>query len=165
MERGVMTPAEIFENGYVVNRHVRNAFDVEIEHSTLAEVDRLIDRFRGDVSEFFGVALQNAEGCSFLRYLEGGFYRAHRDRIDDADPQWPRRVSLVLFLTTAGHDAGAGCEGGALRLYNPRDPSRDDAPFDIPPVEGTLVAFRSNVLHEVLPVTAGVRDTVVNWFY
>jgi predicted 2-oxoglutarate/Fe(II)-dependent dioxygenase YbiX len=30
---------------------------------------------------------------------------------------------------------------------------------------GTLVAFASDVLHEVLPVTAGIRDVVVDWFY
>jgi len=165
MDRGSTTPAEIFNNGYVVDQRVRNAFDVEVEDATVAELDRVIDRLRGEVSEFFGIALQDSEGCSFLRYLEGGFYRRHRDRIDDEGAQWPRRVSIVLFLTSAGPGPGAGCEGGALRLYSPVEPSRDDAPLDILPVEGTLVGFRSGVLHEVLPVTAGVRDTVVNWFY
>jgi len=28
-----------------------------------------------------------------------------------------------------------------------------------------LVAFPSGLPHEVLPVTAGIRDAVVDWFY
>ncbi|TMG81164.1 MAG: 2OG-Fe(II) oxygenase, partial [Betaproteobacteria bacterium] len=60
----------------------------------------------------------------------------------------------VVFLTSAG----GGCEGGSLRLYTP------DA-LDIAPRAGMLVAFPSDIPHEVLPVTAGVRDAVVDWFY
>ena len=39
------------------------------------------------------------------------------------------------------------------------------SPRDIHPRAGTLVAFLSSTLHEVTPVTAGVRDTVVDWLY
>jgi predicted 2-oxoglutarate/Fe(II)-dependent dioxygenase YbiX len=59
-----------------------------------------------------------------------------------------------MFLTSAGER----CEGGVLRIYHPD-------PFDIAPKAGTLVAFPSEVPHEVLPVTSGVRDVVVNWFF
>jgi predicted 2-oxoglutarate/Fe(II)-dependent dioxygenase YbiX len=37
--------------------------------------------------------------------------------------------------------------------------------IDLAPVEGTLIAFPATWLHEVLPVTAGVRDAIVDWFY
>jgi predicted 2-oxoglutarate/Fe(II)-dependent dioxygenase YbiX len=86
--------------------------------------------------------------------VSGGFYRVHRDLILDRDHEFPRRISVVVFLTTAG----VGCEGGALRLHEPE-------PHDIAPRAGMLVAFPSDVPHEVLPVTAGVRDAVVDWFY
>jgi predicted 2-oxoglutarate/Fe(II)-dependent dioxygenase YbiX len=33
------------------------------------------------------------------------------------------------------------------------------------PRAGTLVAFPSDVPHEVLPVTSGLRDAVVDWFF
>jgi predicted 2-oxoglutarate/Fe(II)-dependent dioxygenase YbiX len=45
-----------------------------------------------------------------------------------------------------------------LRLYEPE--SRD-----IVPRAGTLVAFPSDVPHEVLHVTSGLRDAVVDWFF
>ena len=31
--------------------------------------------------------------------------------------------------------------------------------------EGVLVAFRSELLHEVVPVTHGQRYTLVTWYY
>lgn len=165
MGLGRLSPAEIYVNGYVVDPDMRRAFDVEIDPSTVAEVERAIDGIRGDVARFFGIELRATEGPSFLRYLPGGFYRAHHDCIEDRGEQWPRRVSVVLFLTTAGCGSAVSCEGGSLRLYGPINTACDPAPLDILPVGGTLVAFPSTVLHEVLPVTAGVRDTVVDWFY
>jgi predicted 2-oxoglutarate/Fe(II)-dependent dioxygenase YbiX len=61
---------------------------------------------------------------------------------------------VVVFLTTAGEE----CEGGSLRLYEPEA-------VDVVPRAGMLVAFPSDTPHEVLPVTAGVRDAIVDWFY
>jgi predicted 2-oxoglutarate/Fe(II)-dependent dioxygenase YbiX len=50
-------------------------------------------------------------------------------------------------------------------LYGAADPVDSEVPLDVVPVAGTLVAFPSHVLHEVLPVTAGIRDAIVDWFY
>jgi predicted 2-oxoglutarate/Fe(II)-dependent dioxygenase YbiX len=36
--------------------------------------------------------------------------------------------------------------------------------FKFPGKTGTLIAFRSELLQEVTPVTSGVRYTVVDWF-
>jgi predicted 2-oxoglutarate/Fe(II)-dependent dioxygenase YbiX len=185
MDRGRATPAEIYVNGYVVDERMRRTFDVEVDPATVAEVERTIGGVRGDVSRFFGIELTAAEGSGFLRYRSGGFYLAHRDRLDDSSGEdFPRQISVVLFLTTAMVGAGDGppppkpsarprrsahgspgaqagrCEGGALRLHGLRE-----AALDIPPTAGTLIAFRSGVLHEVLPVTGGVRDAIVDWFY
>jgi predicted 2-oxoglutarate/Fe(II)-dependent dioxygenase YbiX len=66
-----------------------------------------------------------------------------------------------VFLTTAGVD----CEGGSLRLYAGSHGPAPSAALDIAPRAGMLVAFPSDIPHEVLPVTAGVRDAIVDWFY
>ena len=50
--------------------------------------------------------------------------------------------------------------GGELQLY----PEGRDA-VTITPVAGTLVAFPSDWSHEVLPVTRGTRDVVVDWVH
>ncbi len=157
MDSGRAASAEVYVDGYVVDERVRRAFDVDVDPAIVDEVERALDAVRGDVSRFFDTALTTMEGPGFLRYPPGGFYRAHRDRLDaEREEGLPRRVSAVLFLTC--------CEGGALRLHGV-DAAGQPIIADIPPAAGTLVAFRSDVLHEVLPVIAGVRDAIVDWFY
>jgi predicted 2-oxoglutarate/Fe(II)-dependent dioxygenase YbiX len=154
MDRGESTPAEVHADGFVVDREVRRTLEVEVDSTTVAEVERSFTSVCHRVGRFFGISLSGDEGPGFLRYLAGGFYRRHRDVLSDAGEDFPRRVSVVMFLTSAGER----CEGGALRIYQPD-------PFDIAPKAGTLVAFPSEVPHEVLPVTSGVRDVVVDWFF
>jgi predicted 2-oxoglutarate/Fe(II)-dependent dioxygenase YbiX len=154
MERGESTPAEVHVNGFVVDRQVRRTLEVDVDSTTAEEVERSIASVCTRVARFFGIPLSGDEGPGFLRYLAGGFYRRHCDVLSDSDEEFPRRVSVVMFLTSAGEQ----CEGGALRIYQPEA-------FDIAPKAGTLVAFPSDVPHEVLPVTAGVRDVVVDWFF
>jgi predicted 2-oxoglutarate/Fe(II)-dependent dioxygenase YbiX len=166
MNRGRHVSAEIYGDGFVVDEQARRTFDIEVDPETIGEVECSLAGIRPDVSRFLGIEVNQAEGPGFLRYPTGGFYRAHRDRFEDAREEFPRRVSVVLFLTTAGGGSGEGrCEGGSLLLHGTLDPSLESPPLDIPPVAGTLVAFPSTRLHEVLPVTAGVRDAIVDWFY
>ena len=154
MDRGYASPAEIYAGGYLVDEGIRRTFDIDVEDALVHEVQHAIDTARAEVAGFFGIPLTADEGPGFLRYTCGGFYREHRDVPPEGGEEFPRRISVVVFLTTAGEE----CEGGSLRLYSP------DA-VDIAPRAGMLVAFPSDTPHEVLPVTAGVRDAIVDWFY
>jgi predicted 2-oxoglutarate/Fe(II)-dependent dioxygenase YbiX len=154
MERGHASPAEIYRDGYRIDEETRRACEVEIVTEILDEVQHAIDGIRPTMAELFGISLSGDEGPGFLRYVTGGLYRRHRDVAPGWDEEFPRRISIVLFLTTVGEQ----CEGGSLRLYRPE-------PIDVEPHAGTLVAFPSGLAHEVLPVTAGVRDVVVDWFF
>src|SRR5205085_9991991 len=70
-----------------------------------------------------------------------------------------RRVSIVIFLNAGDY------EGGALTFYGlVDDPSWKTFGFALEATPGLLVAFPSHVRHEVTPVTAGDRYTVVDWF-
>jgi predicted 2-oxoglutarate/Fe(II)-dependent dioxygenase YbiX len=153
MDRGHASCAEIYAAGYRVDDTARRAFEVEVDETVIDEVQRALDSIRGQVAQFFGTPLSGEEGPGFVRYPCGGFYRAHCD-VAPGHEEFPRRISVVVFLTTAGVEF----EGGTLRLYGRRT-------REIAPRTGTLVAFPSDVPHEVLPVTAGVRDTIVDWFY
>ena len=151
IERAELSRAEIFETGYRVDERVRRTFEAEVDPDITRDAEESIAAVRPRVAEFFATTLVGSEGPAFLRYPAGGFYRAHRDCLPADDEEFPRRISVVLFVTGA-------CEGGVLRVYGP-------ATHDVRPVAGTLVAFPATWLHEVLPVTAGVRDAVVDWFY
>ena len=152
MDAAGLSPAEIYEDGYRVDENVRRTFEVDVDAALVREVTAAIADVRPSVARFFAMPLAAAEGPGFLRYPPGGFYAPHRDSLPGARDAFPRRIAVVLFLNDA--------EGGVLRLYDERD-----SPIDVAPVEGTLVAFPATWLHEVLPVTAGVRDAIVDWLY
>jgi len=154
MDRAHLSPAEIYADGYRFDPDIRRAFDVEISDDVLEEVQRAVEAILPKVSGFFSIPLSSDEGPAFVRYVAGGFYRRHRDIAAEWNDDFPRRISVVVALSSAGQH----CEGGALRVYRPE-------PFDIVPRAGTLVAFPAHMPHEVLPVTEGVRDVVVDWFY
>ena len=151
IDRAELSRAEIFETGYRVDESVRRTFEADVDPDIVRRAEESIAAVRPRVAEFFATALLGSEGASFLRYPAGGFYRAHRDCLPADDEQFPRRISVVLFVTGA-------CEGGVLRVYGPDT-------YDVQPVAGTLAAFPATWLHEVLLVTAGVRDAIVDWFY
>ena len=150
IERAELSRAEIFDNQYRVDESVRRTFEADVAPQIVGETEESIAAVRPRVAKFYATTLTGSEGAGFLRYSTGGFYRAHRDCLAVDDEEFPRRISVVLFVTA--------CEGGALRIYGP-------SLQDIQPVAGTLVAFPATWLHEVLPVTGGVRDVVVDWFY
>ena len=165
MDRGVDSPAEIWTDGYQVDERVRRAIDVEVDPATVAEVEHALADARPRIADFFGMPLIGQEGPGFLRYPCGGHYRLHCDTAPQWSGEFLRRISVVLFLSSAGKGDGAAGEGGSLRLHSWPDGHEKSLPLDIPPVIGTLVAFPSTIPHEVLLVTAGIRDAVVDWFY
>jgi predicted 2-oxoglutarate/Fe(II)-dependent dioxygenase YbiX len=146
-----LSRAEIFETDFRVDERVRKTLEADVDRQTVLEAEESIATVRPHLAEFYALTLVGSEGPSFLRYPAGGFYRVHRDCLPMADEEFPRRVSVVLFVTDS-------CDGGELRIYGP-------SVRDIHPVAGTLVAFPATWPHEVLPVTAGTRDAVVDWFY
>jgi predicted 2-oxoglutarate/Fe(II)-dependent dioxygenase YbiX len=161
MDRGTVEPAEILDAAITLNQQVRLASTIDVDSETLAFVDHALDACRDSIEAFFGITLTGREGAGFLRYQLGGFYRPHSDH--GVVDSWPaaarRRVSVVVFLNgSCDTPRGDEFRGGVLRLLN-------DAPEDIVPQAGCLVAFPADTLHEVTPVTAGTRDVIVDWFY
>jgi predicted 2-oxoglutarate/Fe(II)-dependent dioxygenase YbiX len=108
------------------------------------------------------------DGPKFCSYAPGGYFRAHRDRsLDLADPMPVRTrvLSLVCLLNDANSDGSVQAfDGGALVLYLPR-PDGTFAPANVPLSAGSVVAFSSDLLHEVRPVRRGVRFSAVAWLY
>ena len=101
---------------------------------------------------------------SFLRYGPNGHYRAHRDRSENKNvAESRRRVSVVLFLNDARSDVRF--RGGQLRLYGLMGQGAlEEVGFDMEPEAGTVVGFESTLLHEVVPVSEGMRCAAVCWF-
>ncbi len=163
MDAGTVEPAEVLHQEMRREDDVRRASNVEVDQASLASVERRLDGHRAAIGAFFGLRLGDREGASFLRYMDGDFYRPHRDR--GVVESWPdaarRQVAVVLFLNSSRDaDNAGGFSGGDLRLF-----VDGESPVAVHPSEGLLIAFPADVLHEVSVVRGGTRDAIVDWFY
>lgn len=155
--------AEVYgSSATAVNLSIRTAWEVALADVNAADVAQRMAALRPELADHFGVTLGACEEPTFLMYRTGGFYRPHRDRATRSDESAgaarARQVSIVLFL----NDDYAG---GALVLYGLVDGAAwRDYGFAVTPEPGLLIAFPSDLLHEVTSVISGERYTVVSWF-
>jgi Rps23 Pro-64 3,4-dihydroxylase Tpa1-like proline 4-hydroxylase len=87
-----------------------------------------------------------------VAYGDGAYFRRHRDVAPGVGPvgnQSARAISTVYYF----HAEPKAFTGGALRLFAiGADGGLGDF-VDIPPTQNSLVAFPSDSVHEVLPVS------------
>lgn len=91
----------------------------------------------------------------FSRYGPGQHYGRHTDDAAMSDEDgWRLRtdVSFTVFLSDP-----ATYEGGALRLFGP------EGERSFRPAAGSAVLYPTGLVHEVTPVTSGVRMACVGW--
>ena len=90
------------------------------------------------------------EGFQFTNYeAPSGKYGKHVDRGLNIPV---RKLSISIQLTNPEE-----YEGGELYLY------QDEKEVVMEKTQGTLIIFPSYVLHEVMPVTKGERNSLVTW--
>lgn len=117
----------------------------------------------------FGVKVSECQGPSFLIYRPGDFFEPHQDSTHQADAPAAvkqRLVSVIVFLNDErGVENGEGFTGGSLALYGLlKDPRCQYIGIPIKAKTGLMVAFRSDVFHQVTPVIDGERLSIVSWF-
>jgi predicted 2-oxoglutarate/Fe(II)-dependent dioxygenase YbiX len=148
-----------------VEPNVRRAWEVSLPADRQTTIERRLEALRPELESHFALALGAAEEPSFVRYPQGAFYRPHRDRRETPDGSQAHRraVSIVIFVN-GPHDAD-GFSGGYLRFYGLLgDGPLADVGVDAEPSAGSLIAFRSDVAHEVTTVEQGTRLSIVTWF-
>lgn len=152
-----------------VDENSRRVCSVSIsEEMVLTVAERLADLLP-ELSAHFGLELKLVEELQFLRYGVGDFFEAHADSSMDEDAfdyVKERRVSLVIFLNDVSKVGElANCySGGSLTFYGIIDkPAWQSKGFELLGETGLLVAFRSDLFHEVKPVIEGERFTIVTW--
>jgi len=92
------------------------------------------------------------EGFQFTNYeAPSGKYGKHVDR---GMNMLVRKLSISIQLTNPQE-----YEGGELKLYD----GDDNQANIMDKTQGTLIIFPSYVLHEVMPVTKGERNSLVTW--
>tara|TARA_R100001163_G_scaffold23804_1_gene19884 strand:+ start:1018 stop:1602 length:585 start_codon:yes stop_codon:yes gene_type:complete len=92
------------------------------------------------------------EQAQYTEYPEGGFYDWHMDCDIIMQKEPPvRKISMTLILSDDSE-----YEGGGLEIASPGKVAR--------PKQGHAVFFASFINHRVVPVTRGVRKSLVMWF-
>jgi SM-20-related protein len=149
-----------------VDERVRKVSRVTPSAETFGRVRRRLLECRAEVGEHFGLSLVACEEPQFLRYRVGDFFVAHQDGNTGmllSERERSRKVSLVVFLNRQTEAPEAGAYGGGSLLFSEWRGGEGRVEFPLSGEAGTLVAFRSETTHEVLPVTRGERYTIVSW--
>jgi SM-20-related protein len=161
------------KRGVEVDEDFRRTKQAEMSATTIFLVQKKLIAVKPELETHFNVPLAGCESLQFLVYKTGDFFRAHDDYTDD--PDYPaqfeyvrkRKVSVVIFLNSQAEEPEPeSYSGGALTLYGLiDDPRLKTYGFPLRGEAGVLMAFRSDVVHEVTPVTQGERYTIVSWFF
>lgn len=163
-------PAPVYIEGAdgVVHEDVRKTTSLEVSAEIAAAVEGRLLELKENIGDCFGLSLKGCEPPQFLRYEAGHFFVKHQDSDAEQtafDHLQVRKVSVVIFLNGGAAEPSAEtfC-GGELLIYRASgETGAGPLIFPIPGESGLLVAFRSDTLHEVTPVTSGERFTVVSW--
>jgi SM-20-related protein len=144
---------------------VRRSTRMRVPACTAEQITARLMQQTCALEQRFGHVLSSCEPPQFLRYLPGDFFVAHQDGNTPLihDDSRFRKVSAVIFLSAFSQTPAAeSYGGGALVLHGPYSGPNLRVPFT--PLPGTLICFRAETTHEVLPVTHGERFTIVSWY-
>jgi SM-20-related protein len=143
---------------------VRKAAQVAPQAWAREQVMRRLELSASALEARFDAVLGPCEEPQFLRYEAGDFFVAHQDGNTPLihDQSRFRRVSVTIFLNAQSENPASGAYGGGeLVFHGPYAGPPERRPIAPPP--GTLVAFRAETTHEVVPVTHGQRFSIVTW--
>jgi SM-20-related protein len=169
MEEAQQVEATVEDEGtHEVDRSHRKTRLAKVAPETTAHVRDRLNALRATLASHFDLELDECEKPQFLVYEEGDFFRPHMDSSDkDADEASDRRVSAVIFLNEASQEpAPEAYGGGSLAFYGllQDDPKGEGVGLPLVGSPGALVAFPSQTIHGVSPVTHGRRFTIASWF-
>ena len=166
LRRSSSSPALTYakDNLGSVDERVRKVARLIPSPETVGYVRRRLAAYREKIEEYFKISLSGCEDPQFLCYRVGDFFVAHQDGntgLIGLDSDRSRRISLSIFLNhqTERPEPTAYC-GGSLIFSDWRSGAECRPPCEA----GTLVAFRSELTHEVIPVTDGERYSIVSWY-
>jgi PKHD-type hydroxylase len=116
-------------------------------YSTL---EQIVNKTNNNHFGFDGI--QITEQAQYTEYPAGGFYDWHIDSDVVGMNEPPvRKISMTCLLS---HESEF--EGGGLELMSDGKIAR--------PKQGQAIFFASYIRHRVIPITKGVRKSLVMWF-
>jgi PKHD-type hydroxylase len=140
--------------GGVVDTKTRISHISWIPFNKLPEMYSTLEQImhRTNNNHFGFEGMQITEQAQYTEYPAGGFYDWHMDSDVVGTNEPPvRKISMTCLLS---HESEF--EGGGLELMSEGKIAR--------PKQGQAIFFASFVRHRVVPITSGVRKSLVMWF-
>jgi len=172
MNRAARVPAMIRPAGKadgLVDEQTRRTGIANVAPEIAALVEDQLRTIQPVLEEHFRAQSAGWQRPQLYIYEPGDFFSPHRDSdTDPVAPDWVRKrqFSVSIFLNDIqGGGDDESYAGGRLVFYGHRG-DRPGNGFGIPleSEAGMFVAFPSDWIHEVQPVTSGRRYSVVTWF-
>jgi PKHD-type hydroxylase len=125
-----------------------------IPFSKMPEMYKVIENImhKTNMNHFGFEGMQITEQAQYTEYPTGGFYDWHIDSDVDCKDEPPvRKISMTCLLS---HESEF--EGGGLELMSDGKIAR--------PKQGQAIFFASFIRHRVVPISKGIRKSLVMWF-
>ena len=140
--------------GGVVDTKTRTSHISWIPFNKLPEMYKTLEEVmsRTNNNHFGFEGMQITEQAQYTEYPSGGFYDWHIDSdVVGLNEPPVRKISMTCLLS---HESEF--EGGGLELMSDGKIAR--------PKQGQAIFFASYIRHRVIPITKGVRKSLVMWF-
>jgi len=137
-----------------INTKARTSYISWIPFSKLPEMYKTLEKVMKQTNgNHFGFeGMQITEPAQYTEYPEGGFYDWHMDLDVNCQHEPPvRKISMTCLLS---HESEF--EGGGLELMSDGKIAK--------PKQGQAILFASFIRHRVVPITKGIRKSLVVWF-
>lgn len=168
LDQAAAAPAAVLDQAYGgrIAPQIRRVARLQPPAWLQAQAMQLLGALQPQLQAYFSQPLGRSEPAQFLRYEVGDFFVAHQDGNTPLlrDASLSRRVSLVVLLNDAAEQPRDGCYGGGELVFHAHYSSAA-APSRHTPAAGSVLAFRAETTHEVLPVTHGRRYSIAGWFH
>ncbi len=154
----------------LLDQGTRQTKRLQVPATLSAALQERLLALRPELEAHFRTTLTGVEVPQLLLYRAGDFFKPHIDSIKESEgaQHAPRKISSVIFLNDSVESNDAGeYSGGTLTFYRllEDDPMWKNYGFPLIGSKGLLVAFPSDIFHEVTPVQAGERYTATAWFF
>jgi len=141
-------------NGGVVDTKTRTSHISWIPFNKMPEMYSTLEQIvlRTNNNHFGFEGIKITEQAQYTEYPAGGFYDWHMDSDVVGMNEPPvRKISMTCLLS---HESEF--EGGGLELMSDGKIAR--------PKQGQAIFFASYIRHRVIPITKGIRKSLVMWF-
>ncbi len=163
--------SSILLNGYLgVDENIRKSKTLTVSENTITFVRERLLSIKPRIEASFNSVLKECKEPKFLLYKEGDYFHPHKDNFGGKESHKlakENKISVVIFLNSETEMPERNSYvGGGLTFYRlVNNPPFNTNGFRIIGKAGMLVAFRSDILHEVTAVKHGERYSIVCWFY